>query len=285
VTYDNYVRLMQHTLKQTFATGDYVFQQGDPANFFYCLLDGELEVLQTKRDGSTHVLNTLQAGEHFGETSLLEGRDSRSVSMRCATPVQVLKLSRRDFEVGFLEQTKWSPTIAKVVPDNDKARETSLGSPQNSFDRKIQSQLSDDELRSKLLGFIQMVNRKKLITLQRGEAVFYEGDSPQNFFVLRSGRLMVAAEGGTAATRSVFTRDKLSRFIGEIHEGEGFGEMALLEGKTKRTRTIVCESERCEVVSLLGSDFLRLVEKSSVVRKSFEDLKTRRLAQTEDHDS
>ena len=40
---------------------------------------------------------------------------------------------------------------------------------------------------------------------------------------------------------------------------------------------VTCASERCEVVSLAKRDFLRLVEQSSAVRRSFEALRNARI--------
>ena len=60
-------------------------------------------------------------------------------------------------------------------------------------------------------------------------------------------------------------------------EGDGFGEMSLLEGKARRTKTVTCAcASGCEVVSIRGSDFLKLVKKSTVVRESFEKLNRKR---------
>ena len=57
-----------------------------------------------------------------------------------------------------------------------------------------------------------------------------------------------------------------------IKEGEGFGEWALVRGMN-RGHTIFCASEKCEVVSIAARDFLQLVQKSEVVRRSFSELK------------
>ena len=69
--------------------------------------------------------------------------------------------------------------------------------------------------------------------------------------------------------------------IGEVLPSEGFGEHALLTGKPRHTKTLTCASRECEVVEILGEDFLRLVEKSRVVRQSFERLNSRRSAHNE----
>ena len=65
---------MTNVLKQSLAPGEFAFKQGDLADGFYCLLSGEVEMVRTAPDGTVHVLNTLGAGEYFGEMSMLEGR-------------------------------------------------------------------------------------------------------------------------------------------------------------------------------------------------------------------
>ena len=102
ITYGSFVRMMTHTVKQAAEQGEYVFRAGDEVRFFYALLHGEVEVV----DQHGAVLNTLRAGEYFGENSLLEGRKTRSVSVRCATPCELFKLSKDDFEAAFADDLR-----------------------------------------------------------------------------------------------------------------------------------------------------------------------------------
>ena len=54
----------------------------------------------------------------------------------------------------------------------------------------------------------------------------------------------------------------------------------MLKGKRRRTKTVTCDAAGgCQVVAIMGADFLRLVEKSRVVRESFQQLDKRRQAQ------
>jgi hypothetical protein len=54
---------------------------------------------------------------------------------------------------------------------------------------------TEEELRTKLLGFIRMVSRKQLTTLERGESVFQSGDPADRFYILASGELAVDTKG------------------------------------------------------------------------------------------
>ena len=163
--------------------------------------------------------------------------------------------------------------------------------------------MSEDELRAKLLGFIRMVSRKQLTTLRQGEAVFRAGDPADQFYIVSRGTLVVANESELPAilARQNYIVELSQKEAGKpreperakaggaqppvllkrliIREGESFGEIGLLDGTTARRRTVLCASKECEVVSILGSDFLFLVKKSEVVRRSFEELKARRTSE------
>jgi len=294
VTYGSYVRLMTHTVKQTLDAGDVIFAQGDPVRFFYCLLEGEVEVV--RRDpssGRLDVLNTLHAGEYFGENSLLEGAQQRSVTIRCATPVQVLKLSKDDFEAGFAAG-------GGGVGDGGGSGGVGDGSGRGVGELARSASSAEKELRSKLISFIRMVSNQEQRTLRRGEPVFSSGNVADKFFILSTGELEVwagqsATPGGVDGARDAADVKPL----GTIHPGEGFGESALLRQRgglsadaptqplqpqplCRHTKTVTCNAARCEIVEILGADFLRLLEKSRVVRESFERLSVRRNQLNED---
>jgi CRP-like cAMP-binding protein len=51
---------------------------------FYCLLGGELHIISKAADGAEQLDYIIQAGEYFGESSLLEGKATRSRTVRCS---------------------------------------------------------------------------------------------------------------------------------------------------------------------------------------------------------
>ncbi len=237
VAYGSYIRLMSNTVQQRVPRGGFVFEQGAPVRYFYVLLSGELEVVRHGTHG-LEVLNAIHAGEYFGENSLLSGKPTRSVGVRSATDSVILKLSKEDFEAGF-------------------------GAPSGADD--------DDSLRTRLLSFIQMVSPdKQRIALEYGSPVFSEGNPADSFYILERGSLAVAGERGSAAHQD-------GHPLGKIHEGEGFGEGSLMRGMPTRSKTVTCDAPVCHITSVRAADFLRLLEKSAVVRASFE-----RLAATRD---
>lgn len=55
---------------------------------------GKVEI-QTRKGQLVHIL---RHGDFFGEGSLLEENNKRFSSAKCATPVDVIKIKRSDFE-------------------------------------------------------------------------------------------------------------------------------------------------------------------------------------------
>jgi len=213
-------------------------------------------------DGSETVTKTLGPGEYFGEMSILEGRNSHSANIRAAAvsdlPVEVLKLSRADFEMGFMFDD------SRAIEEARKASVVAADEAARAEARRF----AEESLRTKLLGFIRMVSRKQLSTLKRGEAVFVAGDPADRFFIVARGLLAVDRQNLGPSVAHLKRMDSMQAVI---KEGEGFGEWALIRNLS-RAHTIYCASDECEVVSILGRDFLQLVEKSEVVRKSFKEL-------------
>jgi CRP-like cAMP-binding protein len=81
-----------------FRSGDIIFRQGDEGNFMYVILDGEVDILANGR----HV-NTLRAGEIFGEMALVDDRP-RSGSAIANTDCRVAQIDRKRF-MFLIQQT------------------------------------------------------------------------------------------------------------------------------------------------------------------------------------
>jgi CRP-like cAMP-binding protein/Tfp pilus assembly protein PilF len=83
-----------------YKAGRIVFHMGETGDTFYIIEEGEVEVLapdirQTNKD-TLPVINTLKAGDFFGEIALLQAVP-RTATIRCTTGVRLLELSREDF--------------------------------------------------------------------------------------------------------------------------------------------------------------------------------------------
>ena len=75
-----------------FAFGSAIVTEGEPADAFYVLTYGSARVLKQAANGEEVSLNTLQRGDTFGETGLLEEAGVRQATVRASSDVQVLRL-------------------------------------------------------------------------------------------------------------------------------------------------------------------------------------------------
>ncbi len=88
----------------------------------------------------------------------------------------------------------------------------------------------------------------ELIALSAGETLIRQGEKGQDYYLLVHGRLMVfVTEAGGH-----------ERLVGQIHPGEGIGEMALLTAQP-RSATVRCKVDS-EVIRFSADHFYRLME-------------------------
>ena len=83
--------------KSHYQADSYIFHEGDIADYFYVIEKGEVEILKNEDDGTETLLATLKAGDSFGEMGLMQ-QAPRNASVKCKTPVGVLKINRHDFK-------------------------------------------------------------------------------------------------------------------------------------------------------------------------------------------
>jgi CRP-like cAMP-binding protein/ferredoxin len=81
--------------------GQKVYNQGEHGTDFYVLGIGEVELVLTRKDGSQSVVGRITPGGHFGETSLLTGKE-HSLSARAVGDVAIICYSKLLFEQALL---------------------------------------------------------------------------------------------------------------------------------------------------------------------------------------
>lgn len=77
--------------------GDVVFNEGDPGDSLYLLLDGTLEILKKDKAGESLSLAKLSDGSVVGEMGLLSGQAPRSATAVAESDARLLKLSGARF--------------------------------------------------------------------------------------------------------------------------------------------------------------------------------------------
>lgn len=72
--------------------GIQLFEEGDPGDCLYVLMEGHVEVLKRDPGGQQQVLATLSPGAVLGEMSLLGGASARTATVVTTTPVRLVSV-------------------------------------------------------------------------------------------------------------------------------------------------------------------------------------------------
>jgi ABC-type lipoprotein export system ATPase subunit len=95
--------------RRTIASGATILTQGEPADTFYIVTKGQVEVLLHNPTGRNVLVTTMQAGQYFGEVELLRGSANiANIRAANASDVEVAMLDRQEFTqlIGESEMTR-----------------------------------------------------------------------------------------------------------------------------------------------------------------------------------
>ena len=87
-----------------------IVEEGLPGDYMYIIRQGRVSVSKLSDDGREKILEFLDAGDFFGEMSLLDNAP-RSASVRTLIETRILALSRND----FLKELRHNPDLAMAV--------------------------------------------------------------------------------------------------------------------------------------------------------------------------
>lgn len=115
---------------RTYPPGTVLCRQGQIEDIFYIVTEGRVAIIQEMEDGRERMLATRQAGEYFGELSLLDDTP-RIANCVTITETRVLEITGESFDTVVQE----SPTVAygivrhvvRMLRDNDRVALEDLG--------------------------------------------------------------------------------------------------------------------------------------------------------------
>ena len=102
--------LAVHLIERSFPKDAIIVDEGLAGDYMYVIRSGRVKVTKASDDGREQIMNLFDAGDFFGEMSLLDNQP-RSASVTTLEPTRLLALSRRD----FLELLENSSTLALCV--------------------------------------------------------------------------------------------------------------------------------------------------------------------------
>ena len=198
-----------------FRKGAFVFQTGQPVDAMYIVESGPMRLVDSSSEEEEFI--ELRPGDVFGEMALLTGTAYTEAAYATdAAVVWVLE------SVEFDELTDRYPSIRVALSRNLRSR---LG-PQDralAVDMLTSIQIFADLPEETLQGIAE---RLVLRHVPVGEFVYTEGDSGDALYIIKSGEIKVYSSSGLDGD-----------VIAHLGQGETFGEMALLTGKTRTTAT------------------------------------------------
>jgi len=106
--------------------GDVLFNEGDPGDAVYFILEGALEVVKISDFGDVSIIATLAQGNAIGEMSLIDSK-ARSATTRALVRTKLVKLSKRMFDKTVSAAPKVGVALLKglVAAVSDNLRLTS----------------------------------------------------------------------------------------------------------------------------------------------------------------
>ncbi len=88
---------------RTYARGETLFEQGDPADGFFCLIDGWAKLYRLREGGEEVVVAIFSAGETFAEVAMFLG-GRYPASCEAVSPARILKIDAANLRRAVLEQ-------------------------------------------------------------------------------------------------------------------------------------------------------------------------------------
>ncbi len=102
-------RLAKHGARRTYAAGELIIRQGDPASALYIILSGRV-VVEREIAGGCETLMQFGPHEFFGEVALIENAP-RTVSVRALDATECILIVAWEFTALVRE----SPDVAEVL--------------------------------------------------------------------------------------------------------------------------------------------------------------------------
>ena len=104
-------QVLRTAREQTYAPGDVVVSEGDPATRLYLIVEGTASVEQ----GSQGTVGKLEAGEFFGELALIE-EHGRTATVRAETELTCIIIPAWEFRASLEEHPQMAiPMLTTII--------------------------------------------------------------------------------------------------------------------------------------------------------------------------
>jgi nitric-oxide synthase len=240
--------LLGRVAVQTYEAGAFIVTEGEIGDAAYVLLEGSVQVLGSKPDGEWVPLARLEPGALFGEQALV-GRAAgrRAATVRAIGVVKVARIGADDFHRALPEDHHFF----KQLVDLGEAQLRERLAKQSLLFRALLAS-DDDKAEAFDLG-------AELVTFERGQALFYQGEPSDAVFVVVSGAAGVYTDN-----------EGQPQLVARIEAGQCVGERGLLR-REPHTNTAIAE-ERLTAFRIPGDRFMDLHARSPGLRDYLQSL-------------
>ena len=116
------------SFKKKVEKGAFLFFRGDPVEYFYLLITGEVIIKLASPDGRELILNVMRPGDYFGELGLLTGQP-RSADAIVRRTAELIAIPRQ----AFLAALESEPRLARRLLETTAYRLSRTSESQNSL--------------------------------------------------------------------------------------------------------------------------------------------------------
>ena len=215
-----------------YAAGTAIIRQGDAADRFFIIQDGEVDVEVAAGDGAApRLVNHLGPGDYFGEIGLLTG-STRNATVRTTRETQVLELGRDGFMTMILTSDLTSQELSRVMRQRVIANGFALALP--SLDARQAASLAE---------------RVRHRHYDAGQSIVRQGEPADAFYVLTRG-----------ACEVICSTPRGDAVMGQLGQGDFFGETGLLQGAPDTATVRAGPDGGADVLALDPEGFRSLIQ-------------------------
>lgn len=208
-----------------------MFHEGELGDYMYFINSGTVQV--STKDGFEAKLGQ---GDSFGVGSLIRPGARRSATIRCITPLHVIRIDKAYFNkyVASSESGKIAYKLREKVNKNNFGRAEFILWKQSNLQK---------------------------IDFVKGGCIFERGDEADALYTVDEGEVDMQVAGGKTVYR--------------LKSGDAFGVQSLLMDRPRKA-SAYCVSDHCRLRTMCAEDFHRLLHSSSELAQSFREMALRR---------
>lgn len=234
--------------------GTVIVQQDTPADAFYFVRQGEVEVTRETAPGKTARIAVVGSGRGFGEVALLTF-SHRSASVTAKAAVTLYRLAKRDFDDIIIMDAAFMGTLVKQASTDARYNRIKNLKPFALLETEKMPALTEKLIENRYPAGAHIIN---------------QGEAGDFYYIVKSGRVAVLVRDDSRA---------VPRQAAVLEEGDGFGEEALI--RDHRRNATVQALEDVTVLALDKVDFDRILKSSYldyVYAEDFDELDPSALA-------